>query len=100
MAALTEDNIAALNPGATAPHRERKLSNVSAKSVEKALQKMGPEAMEAAMTTVVLGEKNREAGPDGRRASATKAMEQTGTAKSAAAAHTEKKAGGGCCVVM
>lgn len=76
---LSEENLATL---AAAPHRERSLSNASAKSIDKALSKLGGEAMEAASTSVVLGEKNREGK---RQASSIKAMEQTGVAKSKAA---------------
>ena len=98
---LTEENVATL---AAAPHRERTLSQTSAKSIDKALAKLGGEAMQAAQTSVVLGEKNRDA-PLERRASAAKAMETTGTAKSAAAEAADKKesaggGGGGCCLMM
>ncbi len=79
------------------PHRERSLSQASAKSIDKALAKLGGEAMAAAQTSVVLGEKNR----DGEKhASAIKALEKTGTAKTLSAEQGEKPAAGGCCLVM
>ena len=100
MSALTEENLAALDPGAVPARNERRLSNASVKSIEKALAKMGPEAMQAAQTTVVLGEMNRKGDvPLNRQASAIKAMEKTGTAKSATAEGGEPS-GGGCCLVM
>ena len=57
---------------------------------------------DAAQTSVVLGEKNR-GGDLKKQASAVKAMEMGGTAKSEAALKAEKKeaagGGGGCCVI-
>ena len=94
---LTEENLAQLG---TQPHRERSLSQASAKSIDKALSKLGGEAMAAAQTSVVLGEKNRDGDPN-KQASAIKAMEKTGTAKSLAAeGGGEAPKGGGCCVLM
>ena len=98
---LTEENLATL---ATAPHRERSLSQASAKSIDKALGKLGSEAMNAAQTSVVLGEKNRE-GDVKRQASSIKAMENTGVAKTDAALKAERSDSGGggkggCCSVQ
>lgn len=100
-ATLSEENVAAIGGG---PHRERALSSASAKSIDKALAKLGGESMAAAQTSVVLGEKNRDGDPN-KQASAIKALEKTGTHKSMAAlnADTKEKApggGGGCCLVM
>lgn len=95
-ATLSEENLASLT---AAPHRERSLSTASAKSIDKALAKFGPEAMNAATTSVVLGEKNRN-GDVKRQASAIKAMEQTGTAKTDAAEGGGGGGGGGCCLLM
>ena len=85
------------------------MSNVSAKSVDKATFLMGQEALHAAETSVVLGEKTRNSqstspGTSFKGASAIKAMETTGTAKTRAALDADReskgvKAGGGCCVV-
>ena len=93
---LSEENLANL---ASAPHRERSLSQASAKSIDKALSKLGGEAMAAAQTSVVLGEKNREGE---KLSSSIKAMENTGVAKSDAAQGGEKASsgGGGCCIMM
>ena len=93
-ATLSEENLSKITEG---PHRERTLSSASAKSIDKALSKLGGEAMAAAQTSVVLGEKNRE-GDLKKQASAIKAMEKTGTAK-AEGVDEAAPSGGGCCVV-
>ena len=49
---LTEENLVQLG---TQPHREHKLSNVSAKSIDKAIKKLGGEAMNAAQTSECTG---------------------------------------------
>ena len=58
MSALTEENLAALDPGAAPARNERRLSNASVKSIEKALAKMGPEAMQAAQHCAALAQVN------------------------------------------
>lgn len=96
-ATLSEENLASL---AVEPHRPRSMSTASAKSIDKAMAKLGGESLMAAQTSVVLGEKNR--GAD-KQASAIKALEKTGTAKHVSAEGGEEKAaggGGGCCLVM
>ena len=94
---LTEANLAELDKGAVPARNERRLSNASAKSIEKAVAMMGGEAMNAAQTTVVLGEQNRRGSLD-RQASAIKAMEKTGTAHSGTLKDPPEKSS--CCVVM
>jgi hypothetical protein len=105
-ATLSEANLAAID---RAPMRNRTLSNVSAKSVEKLSAMLGDEATDAAVTTVKLGEFHREASryasPDGltRQASAVKMMEKTGTAKTEVAVKAEKMPppnSGACCILQ
>lgn len=61
--------------------RRRSLSQTSLKSIGKATDKFGGEALEAAEISTQVGEDNRV---HSRQASAIKAMERTGTAKSGA----------------
>ena len=92
---LSEENLNAL---AAEPHRPRSLSTASAKSIDKAMGKLGMEAGMAAQTSVVLGEKNRGAK---NQASAAKALEKTGTAFAGGGGGEEPpKSGGGCCLLM
>lgn len=94
---LTEANLAELDKGAVPARQERRLSNASAKSIEKAVAMMGGEAMNAAQTTVVLGEMNRTGSLE-RQASAIKAMEKTGTAKSQVLRDPPEASS--CCLIM